>query len=49
MEAAGRTILLYEIMVSGDAISLDISKLKTGIYFIELSSDKSYITRKILI
>ena len=48
-DAAGRTILIDEIMVSGDTINLDISKLKAGIYFIELSSGKSHITRKILI
>jgi hypothetical protein len=48
-DAAGRTMLIDEIMVSGDTISLDISKLKAGIYFIEFTSGKSHITRRILI
>jgi hypothetical protein len=48
-DAAGRTVLIDQIMVIGDTISLDISKLKAGIYFMELSSDKNHITRTVLI
>jgi hypothetical protein len=48
-DATGRTVLIDQIMVICDTISLDISKLKAGIYILELSSDKSHLTRTILI
>ena len=44
----GRIIIDFNISEKKVLETLDLKNLKNGIYFIEISNDKSYISKKII-